>query len=323
MEEIVMDEKKRLLPGTPLIESPLFDIEVTHAELTREEREIAVALNRDGYVVIDFPDPELDSRITRIRNHLAPLFADTGSGSDGVYYGVGRIQDAWINDPDVKAIATNRKVLDLLGRLYGRTAFPFQTLNFRVGTQQKLHTDAVHFSSIPQRFMCGVWVALEDISSEAGPLHLVPGSHNWPMIDNAMAGRRGFGTSSESAQLPYQEIWDAMVEAKGAEIRTFKARKGQALIWCANLLHGGSPQIDPALSRWSQVTHYFFDDCVYYTPAFSDEYLGRLQLRDLVSIVDGTRKRNSYLGDEVVAQASGTRDSQTLTGRLRKWVRSS
>ncbi|MCW3641542.1 phytanoyl-CoA dioxygenase family protein, partial [Burkholderia cenocepacia] len=128
-------------------------------------------------------------RIARIRERLAPLFADAGLSNDGVFYAAGRIQDAWINDPDVKAIATNVRMLDLLGRLYGRAAFPFQTLNFRVGTQQKLHTDAVHFSSIPQRFMCGVWVALEDIYPEAGPLQLVPGSHNWPMIDNATAGR--------------------------------------------------------------------------------------------------------------------------------------
>ncbi|NTX27563.1 phytanoyl-CoA dioxygenase family protein [Burkholderia pyrrocinia] len=318
-----MDSKNRLLPGIPLIESPLFDAEIVQAELTPGEREIAVALNRNGYAVIDFPDPELDTRITRIRERLTSRFADTGLSSDGVYYATGRIQDAWINDPDVKAIAANRQMLDLLGRLYGRTAFPFQTLNFRVGTQQKLHTDAVHFSSIPQRFMCGVWVALEDISPEAGPLQLVPGSHNWPMIDNATAGRRGFGVSSESAQLPYQEIWDAMVEAKGASTKTFEARKGQALIWCANLLHGGSPQINPAMSRWSQVTHYFFDDCVYYTPAFSDEYLGRLQLRDLVNVVDGARKRNSYLGEEIMPPTAGARGSRSLTGRLRKWMRSS
>ncbi|HDR9765358.1 TPA: phytanoyl-CoA dioxygenase family protein [Burkholderia cepacia ATCC 25416] len=319
-----MDVKKRLLPGIPLIESPLFDSEIAQAELTPGEHEIAVALNRNGYAVIDFPDPEFDARIARIRERLTSKFADTGLSPEGVFYASGRIQDAWINDPDVKEIATNRALLDLLGRLYGRTAFPFQTLNFRVGTQQKMHTDAVHFSSIPQRFMCGVWVALEDISAEAGPLQLVPGSHNWPMIDNAMAGRQGFGVPSESAQLPYQEIWDAMVEAKAASIKTFEARKGQALIWCANLLHGGSLQIDPAMTRWSQVTHYFFDDCIYYTPAFSDEYLGRLQLRNLVSVVDGTRKRNSYLGEEITPPArTSPRASRALVKKLRKWMKSS
>jgi hypothetical protein len=51
--------------------------------------------------------------------------------------------------------------------------------------------------------------------------------------------------------------------------RPFFACKGQALIWAANLLHGGSVQHDPARTRWSQVTHYYFRDCIYYTPAFS------------------------------------------------------
>ncbi|WP_369828435.1 hypothetical protein [Erythrobacter sp. SAORIC-644] len=64
----------------------------------------------------------------------------------------------------------------------------------------------------------------------------------------------------------------------------FLACKGQALIWTANLLHGASQQTNPTLTRWSQVTHYFFDDCIYYTPAFSDEAHGRLAPRDLVSV---------------------------------------
>ncbi|AWG31194.1 phytanoyl-CoA dioxygenase family protein [Burkholderia cenocepacia] len=318
-----MNVEKRLLPGVPLVESPLFDVEIAHSELTSEEKAIAVALNRDGYAVIDFPDPELNERIARLRQRLAPLFSDTGSSPDGVFYAAGRIQDAWINDPDVKEIAANRQILDLLGRLYGRPAFPFQTLNFRVGTQQKLHTDAVHFSSIPQRFMCGVWVALEDISPEAGPLHLVPGSHNWPMIDNAIVGRRGFGGLGESAQLPYQEVWDAILEAKGATTKTFEARKGQALIWCANLLHGGSRQTNPDMSRWSQVTHYFFDDCIYYTPAFSDEYIGRLQLRNVVNIVDGAPKRNYYLGEEISSSTPGEkRGLRAVIKKMKKLLRS-
>jgi hypothetical protein len=36
-----MDMKKCLLLGIPLVQSPLFDVEVVRAELTPEEREIA------------------------------------------------------------------------------------------------------------------------------------------------------------------------------------------------------------------------------------------------------------------------------------------
>ena len=42
--------------------------------------------------------------------------------------------------------------------------------------------------------------------------------------------------------------------------------RGEALIWHANLLHGGAPTRVPGRSRHSQVTHYFFEGCRYYTP---------------------------------------------------------
>lgn len=290
---------QRLLPGVPLIESPLFATEIAQADLSEQERDLAIALNRDGFAVLDFPDPELEARIARMTARLAPQFADTGRSADGVVYHAGRIQDAWRNDEDVAAIANNPQVLALLSKLYQRQAFPFQTLNFRQGTQQALHTDAVHFSSVPPRFMCGVWLALEDIAADAGPLHYIAGSHRWPMLDNAMLGRRGFGGDLGSAQAPYQQVWDTMIAQQDVKPQVLLARKGQALIWCANLLHGGSPQNDPSLTRWSQVTHYFFEDCVYYTPAFSDEYLGRLHLRELVSTTDRKPRPNRYLGEEI------------------------
>jgi hypothetical protein len=288
-------------PGIPLIESPVFSVEIERMELTSEERDIAIALNRNGYAVFDFPDADIDERIARIRKDLAPkLGIDDDDRESSKFSGIGRIQDAWQFDTDVQAIAANPAVLDLLSRLYGRQAFPFQTLNFPVGTQQHLHTDAVHFSSIPQRFMCGVWLAMEDIAADAGPLHYVPGSHKWPVLDNALIGRRGAGQPPETVQEPYHDAWYALMAEHKTPTEHFLARKGQALIWCANLLHGGSVQTNPNLTRWSQVTHYFFDDCVYYTPAFSDEYLGRLALRNLVSIADGAPKPNLYLGEEIL-----------------------
>ncbi|MBU6267995.1 MAG: phytanoyl-CoA dioxygenase family protein, partial [Sphingomonadales bacterium] len=159
---------------------------------------------------------------------------------------------------------------------------------------------AVHFSSVPERFMVGVWVAMEDIDETTGPVEYVAGSHRWPIMNNTVLGRRGWKQELASAQDPYGPAWAALVRAHGAQATRFLPRKGQALIWCANLLHGGTAQTNPRRTRWSQVTHYYFDDCIYYTPAFSDEPLGRLRLRKLVDIADGTRKPNLYLGEEIV-----------------------
>lgn len=289
-----------LLPGLPLIESPLYAVQKPGMGLNDAETQIADSLHERGYAVFDFPDDDLDERIERIKANLGPQFGINFDDPlcDKTRAGR-RIQDAWQFDEDVRAIAANQSVLDLLGKLYGRSAFPFQTLNFPVGTQQGAHSDSVHFSSLPERFMCGVWLAMEDVAADAGPLFYYPGSHRWPIVTNALIGRRGYGTELNSAQDPYEPAWSALVQAYGAETETFLARKGQALIWCANLLHGGSHQNNTALTRWSQVTHYYFDGCIKYTPAFSDEAIGSLQLRTPVAINDGLRRDNQYMGEAI------------------------
>jgi hypothetical protein len=294
---------RNVFPGVPLVESPVFKTMLETAGFSDEERRIAEDLNRDGFAVFEFPEADFDARVKGIRERLSPQLGIDQSqpASNHAESSIGRIQDAWSEDEDVRAIASNPAVLDLLSKLYGRRAFPFQTLNFPVGTQQHSHTDIVHFSSIPERFMCGVWVAMEDVHPGAGPLCYVPGSHKWPVISNTMIARRGWQSELDSAQTPYHDAWAALIGEHGAASQQLLARKGQALIWCANLLHGGSPRIDPFRTRWSQVSHYFFHDCLYYTPAFSDEPLGCLALREIIDISTGSAVPNLYLGEEVHA----------------------
>lgn len=289
------------LPGVPLVESPLFRAMLNELNFSPEERRIATDLHERGYAVIDFPDPAIGERVERIKQRLAPRFGidpdDTSKRREDT--GLLRVQDAWKEDEDVKAIATNPSILSLLGRLYGRPAVPFQTLNFPVGTEQKLHSDSNHFSSIPERFMCGIWLAMEDVHGDAGPLTYAPGSHKWPIVSNLMIGRRGAGAALQSAQDPYEGVWSAMLEASGSQQEVLLIRKGQALIWAANLLHGGSKQKDYSRTRWSQVTHYYFEDCIYYTPAFSDEALGDLAVRSIFNIAADRPQPNQYLGEEL------------------------
>jgi hypothetical protein len=171
----------------------------------------------------------------------------------------------------------NLEVIQLLSALYGRRAWPFQTLNFPVGTQQHFHSDATHFSSVPERFMCGVWVALEDVGPDQGPLEYYPGTHKWPIYTHEHVG--SFPRGRETTQVAFHEAWEGLVHAAGLKSEIFTARKGQALIWAANLLHGGRPHLDRTRTRWSQVTHYYFDDCAYYTPMLSDPFRGHIAFR--------------------------------------------
>jgi hypothetical protein len=101
------------------------------------------------------------------------------------------------------------------------------------------------------------------------------------------------------AQEPYEPVWRALVEANNIQPETFRARKGQALIWAANLLHGGCSQNDLKLTRWSQVTHYYFENCSYYTPAYSVASFGRLHLRNIQDIGSKSSVENVYINEPV------------------------
>ncbi len=203
--------------------------------LTAEEERIANDLHENGFAILDFPDPDIETRIDRIKASLSPRYGVEFDRVDGIKNsGERRIQDAWAFDEDVRRIAANQTIIDLLSKLYGRRAFPFQTLNFPVGTEQPAHSDSVHFSSLPERFMCGVWLAMENVELDSGPLFYFPGSHRWPIMTNGLVGRRGYDASVPSAQDPYGPAWDALRTSLGVHPKPFIARKGQALIWCAN-----------------------------------------------------------------------------------------
>ena len=126
---------------------------------------------------------------SRIRSDLESGFDLDAWREQGGIGGL-RVQDAWQQSAAVKELALLPEVKAVLQSCWGREPFAFQTLNFPVGTQQHLHSDAVHFHSEPPGFMCGVWVALEDIHPESGPLEYVPGSQRLPYLQAADVGVR-------------------------------------------------------------------------------------------------------------------------------------
>jgi ectoine hydroxylase-related dioxygenase (phytanoyl-CoA dioxygenase family) len=250
--------------------------------ITQTERE---QFERDGYLIFD-PGVSL-TVLDAITAELDDRF-DT-SESHGVPRKMGRMADAWKFNPHVKALATAPRVLELLEDLYGRRPLPFQTLNFPTGTEQRVHSDAVHFNSQPAGYMCGVWVALEHIDLDNGPVEYYPGSHKLPEVTIEDVDRAGYVTHSyierfkaafhdlrnvhrpgrkysEHVYSSYETFIGDMIQDLGIEPRYATLKKGQALLWAANLLHGGSPQRDKRRTRHSQVTHYFFENCRYFTP---------------------------------------------------------
>jgi hypothetical protein len=187
-------------------------------------------------------------------------------------------------------------VLSVLRTLYRREPIPMQTLNFGRGTEQRAHSDAMHFDSVPHGFMCGVWVALEDVDEDNGPLEYYPGSHRLPRLDHLSLGITGSQQRAYEHYGAYEEVVQTLVRELKLERRVLRIPRGQAIVWAANLLHGGSPIKDPARSRHSQVTHYYFEGCLYYQPQRSDPFLGRIQWLDKRDIRTGRLIPHIYNG---------------------------
>lgn len=308
------------MPGVPLVENPLLPSFVDSLGFDPETKRVAMDLHLKGYAVIEFPDSEFAAVAERIQQTLAPQFDFEQWRRDGWTHNAGlRVQDAWKSCADVRRLAINEPIQGLLSTLYGRRAFPFQTLNFPVGTQQHYHTDAVHFSSVPERFMCGVWVALEDINEDSGPLIYYPGTHRLPLFVNEHLAVTALESAGAYDNYPkFEALWRALVDGLGLEPERFCVRRGQALIWAANLLHGGDRHHNPARTRWSQVTHYFFDDCAYYTPLLSDPFCGSIFFRtDVTDISTGRLVPNRYAGRDVSEKFI---DSMAQASRPRKVV---
>lgn len=253
----------------PLVTVPRVLGEVADGDTAKE------VFERDGVLVFD---PEISGKM------IDRAVADVELGQPRRWLpflrrkpqsDVGRVTDGWSTSTSVKRIALAPAVLELLKTLYGREAHPFQTLNFKFGTQQRPHADAVHFNTEPPGFMCGVWVAMEDIDADCGPLVYYPGSHKLPYASpsdvgiHIEAGQQA--VSHEEYEARYEPYIDQLIERHGLEPRYAILRKGQAVVWSANVLHGGSPVGVAGRTRRSQVTHYVFEGARLWTPLLSSE----------------------------------------------------
>lgn len=218
--------------------------------------DVARSLAEEGFALIDLSH---DENVLRLCDEA---IAQTRPWHDK---GFNRVQDAWRRAPAVRALACLPRVAEELERAYGAKPFPFQTLNFFTGSQQRAHSDTIHFTQEPAHLMCGVWIALEDVKEDAGPLFYYPGSHKLPVMSLEDAGAPKGAAPQEAYRRFYEPAVQKRMERLGFSARAAMLKKGQAFVWAANLVHGGAPVTCKHASRRSQVTHFFFEGGEYYT----------------------------------------------------------
>ena len=271
--------------NVPWTESPFFGSLLEKSPYDQATREQIRSFSEKGYLLIRPRVENFDQLAEEIIGNLAEEQRLRGS----------RVQDAWRFEPRVKSLACHPEVLNWLKVLYGRAPIPFQTLNFCKGTEQATHSDLIHFSSVPARFMAGVWYALEDVDETNGPLHYYPGSHRLPVFDLHDLGLSKSTLKNRDGQYKkYEAFVEALMKQSPFKREALHIKKGECLIWSANLFHGGNPILDKSRSRHSLVTHYYFDRCRYYQPLYSDVFLGDIAWKDIIDLQTGKRVPHSY-----------------------------
>lgn len=165
----------------------------------------------------------------------------------------------------IKEITYNPQLISILNFLLGKEVVPFQTLNFIKGSNQRAHSDSIHMTTYPLGYLIAVWIALEDTNENSGPLFYYPGSHKLPYLLNNDFNEMSTALKLGKNDYPdYEDVVEEVIEKNRLDKKTFFAKKGDVLIWNANLIHGGSPIKDHSLTRKSMVIHYYAKDVIKY-----------------------------------------------------------
>lgn len=144
----------------------------------------------------------------------------------------------------------------LVERLFGEPVVAIQSLYFEFGSGQALHRDPQVVPVTPPAHLLAIWIALEDIHSDSGPLVVAPRSHRLPYFRFATGDHRLPANASEDEICRGLAWQERQLRTNQITPKDFLPRVGQALCWHHSLLHGGRSVVDPRRTRRSLVIHY-------------------------------------------------------------------
>ena len=225
---------------------------------------------RDGYLVI--PGAVAGSVVDRLNAEIEKMWKAPPDGlrvatfePDGqmkvtppdIAYRAGQTKmlDLYVHSKIAREAIAAPKVMAFLSAIFEGGPKAFQGLTFWNGSQQEIHKDTayVKIDSNPMH-LAATWLALEDVRPGTGELEYYVGSHRAP---DFLFGGVSKWMESYTADHPrfLQSLHDD-AKALGHVKNSFLAKKGDVLVWHADLAHGGSPIGEPPRTRKSLVTHF-------------------------------------------------------------------
>lgn len=162
-----------------------------------------------------------------------------------------RIANLHLESAALREIGGKKEFHEMASQFFGSKSMIYTSLSFKYGTQQKPHIDTPFFWTRPFNLFVGVWVALEDINPEAGPLIYYPGSHHYYSSEDQLISV--FKESGQDVQLMF-DLMRVEIE-RHIKPEQVLIKKGDIVCWHPGLLHGGMMATNSKLTRRSAVFH--------------------------------------------------------------------
>jgi phytanoyl-CoA dioxygenase PhyH len=170
-----------------------------------------------------------------------------------------KFHDLYLMSAEVRGLALDFGLSSILADLLGEPPVLCGSFNLERGTAQPMHIDSLSMTPRTPHSLVTVWIALEDVHPDAGPLVYFPGSHKIPLY----VFNDGTHHASREEIGDWFDYIDVQIRLRGLKERAFMARKGDVLVWHGDMVHAGSPIENHRLSRSSLVCHYFGEtDCI-------------------------------------------------------------
>lgn len=164
-----------------------------------------------------------------------------------------KISDLYLRSSDVRAVLLAPQLLNFLAEALDAEPVLCNSLNMEHGSAQEFHVDSLFMTPLTRGGLVASWVALEDVRPGAGPLRVYSGSHKIPPY------RFSNGQSHAlEAELPdWGKYMQGELDSRELQAESVYARRGDVVVWHADLVHGAELITDRSLTRKSVVGHYF------------------------------------------------------------------
>ena len=169
-----------------------------------------------------------------------------------------RLVDAHTSTEAALRLLSTPRLVNFLRTIFSDDPLLTQSLTFYKGSEQGIHRDTAYVVVNGRPLaLAACWIALEDVRAGSGELIYLKGSHRYPESD-FFNGKKHWNPEADGNDAHNNFLrWIAdNARERGQVPEQFLARKGDILVWHADLAHGGAPIADPSLTRKSLVGHF-------------------------------------------------------------------